>query len=220
MADYLLGFDYGTGGAKACIIDTDGNVLGFGFREYPFYHDHPGWSEHDATYYWTVACEMIQECLAEARIAPADIRGIAVSSALPSMVMVDSKRRPINRAYNLMDRRAQREVDWLKENVGEERILQLTGNRIEDHPSLVNLLWEKNHRPDDFARIWKALTIDGFITLKLTGEAVANVGAGPFYGVAYDLLGEQFDTDILDGDRHLRQPFCRHSDAARRLQEA
>jgi ribulose kinase len=35
MADYLLGIDYGTGGAKACIIDTQGQVLGFGFKEYP-----------------------------------------------------------------------------------------------------------------------------------------------------------------------------------------
>ena len=28
MADFLLGLDYGTGGAKACIIDTEGQVLG------------------------------------------------------------------------------------------------------------------------------------------------------------------------------------------------
>ena len=103
-----MGLDYGTGGAKACIIDGEGNVLGFAFKEYPFYHDHPGWSEHDPDYYWTVACQMIHECLAEARIDPAEIRGVAVSSALPSMVMVDANHRPINRAYNLMDRRASR----------------------------------------------------------------------------------------------------------------
>ncbi len=198
MADFLLGLDYGTGGAKTCIIDVEGNVLGFAFKEYPFYYDHPGWSEHDPDYYWTVACEMIQECLAESSVEPADIRGITVSSALPSMVMVDSNHQPINRAYNLMDRRAQAEVEWLKESVGEERILQLTGNRIEDHPSLVNLMWEKNNRPESFDRIWKALSIDGFVTLKLTGEAVANVGAGSFYGVAYDLLGEKFDAQIME----------------------
>ena len=198
MADFLLGLDYGTGGAKACIIDVDGNVLGFAFKEYPFYHDHPGWSEHDPEYYWTVACEMIHDCIAQARIDPANIRGMAVSSALPSMVMVDRNHRPIHRAYNLMDRRAKQEVEWLKAEIGEERILKLTGNRIEDHPALVNLLWERRNRPESYARIWKALTIDGFITLKLTGQAVANVGAGAFYGVAYDLLGEAFDAQIMD----------------------
>lgn len=197
MADYLLGIDYGTGGAKACIINPDGKVLGAAFSEYPFYHDKPGWSEHDPVLYWTIACNLIKDCLSQARINPAEIRGMAVSSALPSLVMVDKEHRPINRAYNLMDRRAIKEVAWLKENIGEERIQKLTGNRIEDHPSLVNLLWEKNNRLDSFNRIYKALTIDGFITLKLTGQTVANYGAAPFYGVAYDLLAEKFDQQML-----------------------
>lgn len=198
MADYLLGLDYGTGGAKACIINPDGEVLGFAFEEYPFYHDKPGWSEHDAALYWTVACRLIRQSIEQARISPAEIRGISVSSALPSMVMVDQDGNPIHRAYNLMDRRATKEVNWLKENIGEERIQKLTGNRIEDHPAVVNLLWEKNNRPDSFKKIHKALTIDGFITLKLTGQAVMNYGAAPFYGVAYDLVGEKFDEQMLE----------------------
>jgi xylulokinase len=61
----------------------------------------------------------------------------------------------------------------------------------------VNLLWEKNNRPDSFRRIWKALTIDGFITLKMTGRAVVNHGGAAFYGVAYDVLGERFDEAML-----------------------
>jgi xylulokinase len=127
MADFLLGLDYGTGGAKACVINPAGEVLGSAFEEYPFFHEKPGWSEHDAILYWTIACRMIQDCIAQARINPAEIRGIAVSSALPSMVMVDRDHNPIHRAYNLMDRRAIKEVAWLKENIGEARIQKLTG---------------------------------------------------------------------------------------------
>lgn len=197
MADYLLGIDYGTGGAKACIINPAGEVLGFAFEEYPFYHEKPGWSEHDPVLYWTIACRLIKACVEQAHLNPQEIRGIALSSALPSMVMVDKNHRPIERAYNLMDRRATKEVIWLKENIGEERIKKLTANRIEDHPSLVNLLWEKNNRPSSFKQIYKALTIDGFINLKMTGRSVANYSAAPFYGVAYDLLNERFDAQML-----------------------
>jgi len=198
MPNYLLGIDYGTGGAKAAIINPEGQVLGSSFLEYPFYHDHPGWSEHDAEGYWAVCCEMVQECLAEAHIDPKEIRGIAVSSALPSMVMVDKNGDPIHRAYNLMDRRATREVEWLKQTVGVERIKRITANRIEDHPSIVNLLWEKRNRPDSFAQIDKALTIDGFVTMKLTGKQVVCYGDAPFYGVAYNLAEERFDLDLLE----------------------
>ena len=198
MSDYLLGIDYGTGGAKACIINTEGEVLGFAFEEYPFIHEKPGWSEHDPMGYWEAACRMIKGCIAQARVNPADIRGIGVSSALPSMVMVDKDHNPIHRAYNLMDRRATREVEWLKKHVGDDRIMQITANRLEDHPSGVNLLWEKNNRPDAFKRIHKALTIDGFVTLKLTGKAVLNYPAAPFFGVAYDIVGRKFDEGLLE----------------------
>lgn len=197
MADYLIGIDYGTGGAKACIIDSEGNVLGFAFEEYPFIHEKPGWSEHDPILYWEIACRIIGAVIAQSRVNPQDIRGVAVSSALPSMVMVDKDHNPINMAYNLMDRRAKKDVGWLQENIGEKRIFEITANRLEDHPTIVNLLWEKNNRPESFNKIYKALTIDGYITLKLSRRATLNYSAGAFYGVAYNILEHKFDRDML-----------------------
>jgi xylulokinase len=97
-----------------------------------------------------------------------------------------------------MDRRATKEVEWLKEHVGEEQIMRTNANRLEDHPSIVNLLWEKNNRPDSFKRIHKAVTIDGFVALKLTGQAVLNYPAAPFVGVAYNIVERRFEEDMLD----------------------
>jgi len=198
MSDYLLGLDYGTGGAKACLITPEGDVLATAFEEYPIIHKKPSWSEHDPALYWEIACRMIHDLFSESRIDPEGVRGIGVSSALPSMVMVDGDMNAIHQAYNLMDRRATDEVDWLKEHVGERRMMELTANRLEDHPSLVNLLWEKNNRPESFAEIHKALTIAGFVNLKLTGELVVNHCEAPFYGVAYDILDRTFNEGILD----------------------
>jgi ribulokinase len=198
MVAYLIGIDYGTGGAKACLIDEQGTVLGYGFEEYPLIHEHPGWSEHDPHLYWAIACRLIRKVIVEAGVAPSEIRGIAASSALPSLVMVDEAHEPVQRAYNLMDRRATGEVAWLREHIGEERIFQLSGYRLEDHPAFVNLLWEKRHRPDGFRAIHKALTIDGYITLKLTGVPSLHYSGAAFYGVAYNLREGHFDTAMLD----------------------
>lgn len=198
MPDVLLGVDYGTGGAKACIIDTQGEVLGYAFEEYPIHTERPGWSEHDAQHYWVVFCRLVKKALREARVGAEHIRGVAVSSALPSLVLVDHDGEPVPRAYNLMDRRATAEVAWLSEHVGADRIFRLTANRLEDHPALVNLLWERNHRPERFKTVAKALTIDGFITFKLTGQATAHYSAAAFYGVAYDIVGQRFDEALLD----------------------
>jgi len=198
MAYYLLGLDYGTGGAKACIIDDQANTLGYTFREYPIYMDKPGWSEHDAQRYWITTCELIKECIKKAGIDPRFIIGIGTSSALPSLVMVDKNDEPVNRAYNLMDRRATAEVQWLKDHIGEERIFEISKNRLDDHPIIVNLMWERNNRPEDYKRIDKALTIDGFIRLKLTGKATMHYSAGAFYGVAYNLLSRRLDMRLME----------------------
>ncbi len=198
MADYLLGIDFGTGGAKVCLIDDELNILAYAFREYPILMPRQGWSEHDPHSYWQYTGEMIQECLQKAGIDPRLIRGIGTSSALPCMVMVDKAHQPIHRAYNLLDRRATREVAWLKEHIGERRIFEVTGNRLEDHPSIVNLMWERNNRPESYRRIHKALTIDGYIRLKLTGKATANYSTAVFYGVAFDILARKFDGQILE----------------------
>ncbi len=66
MSTCLLGIDYGTGGAKACIIDDDLNVLSYAYREYPVLMDKLGWAENDVEMYWRITCEIIQECITKA----------------------------------------------------------------------------------------------------------------------------------------------------------
>jgi ribulokinase len=198
MGNYLLGLDYGTGGAKGSLIDEAGNELGYAFHEYPIIQNRPGWSEHDPNQYWDIACRITKECISKAGIAPHEIKGIAVSAALPSLVMIDRSGKPINNAYNLMDRRATEEVQWLKDTIGEKEIFKITANRLDDHPTIVNLLWEKKNRPGDFKRIFKALTIEGFIVYKLTGQFTLVHSNAGFMGVAYNIVEKRFETELLE----------------------
>lgn len=194
---YVLGLDYGTGGGKVTLVDAQANVRAYAFKEYPIFTDHPGWSEHDANTYWELACTLIPQVLMQANVQAKDVKAIAISSAMPSLVMVDEQGEPVARAYNLMDRRAIEEVNALRELLGEEKIFEVTKNRLDDHPMIVNLLWEKHNRPEVFKRIHKALSIDGFVTYKLTKQYSAHYSGAAFYGVAYDLLKREFNAEIL-----------------------
>ncbi|MDR0363083.1 MAG: carbohydrate kinase [Planctomycetota bacterium] len=195
---HFLGLDYGTGGSKATLIDDAGAVRGHAFREYPILTTKPGWSEHEPDRYWTYARDMIQAILAESAVDPRDIGGVAVSSAMPCLVMIDKNGIPVNNAYNLMDRRAVRQVEKARELFGDQKIFAVSKNRLDDHPAIVNLLWERENRPDDFRRVDKALTIDGFVTRKLTGVDSCHYSGAAFYGVAYELLARRFDLAMLD----------------------
>ena len=64
-------------------------MLAYAFEEYPILTPRPGWSEHDPARYWDCACRLLRGVIAESGVAPGDIKGIAVSSAVPSMVLVD-----------------------------------------------------------------------------------------------------------------------------------
>ncbi len=194
----LLGIDYGTGGAKACLVTDDGVVRGYAYAEYPVLQEHPGWSEHDPENYWTVCCELVAAVLAESGLPASEVAGVAVSSALPSLVLVDADGSPLAPAINLMDRRAVDEIDIVLDAVGAAAVAELTANRVEDIPSVVSLLWYKRHRPAVYDRVHAALTIDGFITHRLCGEYVANVSSGVFYGVAYDIRRGCFDEKVLE----------------------
>lgn len=198
MGGLLVGLDCGTGSAKAVVVDEEGKILAQSHQEYPLYHDYPGHSEHDAEGYWNVSCQLLSQVTSGLGSRRGDIRAIALSSALPSLVVVDDAGTPVARGMNLLDRRAVDEVALVKDLVGSERLLQVTANRVEDHPSLVNLLWLKRHRPEVYRRAAAALTIDGFLVRKLTGSSVVNFSAGAFYGVAYDIRKGAFQDDILE----------------------
>jgi ribulokinase len=198
MTVALLGIDYGTGGAKCCLVDERGTELGYAYREYSIIQEHPGWSEHDPHEYWSVCCELTAEVLAKTGVRAGDICGIAASSALPSMVLVDEQGQPLAPAINLMDRRAGDEVAFVEKVLGVHDVLRRSANRLEDHPSIVNLLWYKNHRPAILDQAHQALTIDGYIVRRLTGQSVVNFSAGVFYGVAFDIRRGEFDRDALE----------------------
>ena len=54
---YFIGLDFGTGGAKACMMTDEGKVSSYAYEELTIFHEHPGWSEHDAQQYWPAACQ-------------------------------------------------------------------------------------------------------------------------------------------------------------------
>ncbi len=195
---YFLGIDYGTGGAKATLVDGEGKVLGHAYREYPIIVANPGWSAHDPALYWTYACDMFKSLLAETGIDPRLIKCIAASSAMPCLVLVDKDGNPVDQAFNLLDRRAVRQVEEVRRRFGDAKVFEVSKNRLDDHPNIVNLLWVKENRPDVFSKIAKALTIDGYLTLKLTGASVCHYSGAAFYGVAYNFLQRRFDSAMLD----------------------
>ena len=197
MSNFLAGIDIGCGGAKACIIDDEGKVIGYGFREHTITVSNGNWSETSPDEYWGNICSIFQEIISKSGIDVSCVRGVSVSSAVPAVVMVDGDGRVINKAYNFLDTRAASAIESLREIVGPKRCFDVSGFDIEEQSIIADLMWEKKHRPKDYARIHKALTPDGYVTYRLTGRMLCNYSGATFYGAPFDIRRKRFDSMML-----------------------
>ena len=61
---YLLGIDFGTGGARVGIFDPEGTPLVFTEREFTLKHPRPGWAEQDPDE-WSSLVEAVRAAMEE-----------------------------------------------------------------------------------------------------------------------------------------------------------
>ncbi len=198
MSNLFVGIDIGCGGAKACIVDDQGVLLGYGFEEHKITVSNDTWSETDPNEYWNNICHILQSIISSKGIDPKSIKGVSVSSAVPAIVMINKDGQVINKGYNFLDTRAADVVEELKNTIGADRCFEISAFNIEEQSITTSLLWEKRHRPADYRKINKVLTPDGYVTYKLSGEKVVNYSAATFFGPIFNIIEKHFDDKILN----------------------
>ncbi|MCL5070143.1 MAG: FGGY-family carbohydrate kinase [Actinobacteria bacterium] len=197
MTDYLVGSDVGTGGTKSVVIDKDGNILGQHFIEYPLLTNSTGYAEHDPEWYWRAVADTISKAVTDSKINPKNIKGVSISALSPACILVDKELKPLQLAHIWMDRRSTKQCEWLKENIGQERIFNLSANPIDPYYALTKLMWERDNRPDLYKRTYKLQTAADYPTMKLTGKAVTDYSNASLIGIAFDIRKKVWDEKLL-----------------------
>jgi len=175
----LLGIDIGTSSLKSVLYDPDrGCAVGDASREYTTHFPVPAGAEHDPDDWWRAACDSIQELLASSGVDAGSVRGVGVGGLGWCCLSVDEKGVPLRRAMIWMDRRAEAECRWLRERFGQERILQIAGNRIDPAYVTPKQLWLKKHEPDVFRRAHCYLQSEAYLVFRLTGALTQSLSSG------------------------------------------
>jgi xylulokinase len=205
MAQYLVGCDVGTGGTKAVVMDVEGAVLGTHFVEYPLIttktssEKFPGAkAEHKPQWYWNAVAETINVSIQQSGVNPKDIKGVSISALSPACILVDKNLQPLQNAHIWMDRRATAECEWLRQNIGEERVFELSANPIDPYYATAKLMWEKNNRPELYEKTYKFQTAADYPCMKLTGKAVTDYSNASLIGIAFDIVNRKWDTDLIE----------------------
>ena len=197
MIDYLVGADVGTGGTKTVIINNYGDILGQHFMEYPIITNNLGYCEQNPEYYWNAFVDTINKILVESKVNPKNIKSVCISGMGPGCILIDKDLKALQACHIWMDRRAKKQSDWLKKNIGEERIFSVSGNIIDSYYGLTKLMWERDNRQELYKRTYKLQNPADFIRMKLTNKLITDYSNASILGIAFDIRNKKWDESLL-----------------------
>jgi xylulokinase len=157
----LLGLDIGITGCKAVAFGLTGEMLAQAYREYPLYQPQPGWMELDPVEVWDSVKTVIREVTSA--IGGDPVAALSIATHGESVVPIDAGGRPLSRFITALDTRATEETRWWGENVGKERIFQITGMPLHPMYTVNKLMWLRKHAPVTFNAARRFLCMPDFL---------------------------------------------------------
>jgi xylulokinase len=194
----LLGIDVGTGGTRALIIDEQGRLLASATEEHaPFASPQIGWAEQHPEDWWRACAIAIRKALASADLNPDDISCVGLSGQMHGAVMLDEKDRVVRPAQIWCDVRTDKQCAELTEQIGADRLIQLTCNPALPNFTLTKFLWVREHEPENWKRVRSVMLPKDYVRFRMTGERAIDV-ADASGTLLLDVANRRWSREMLD----------------------
>lgn len=195
----VIGIDIGTQSTKAVVIDSQGRILTEYSQGYRVDTPRPLWAEQWPDTWWQAVLVCLRRCLDHPRVNPASVKGLCVSSLYGgSGIPVDSEITPLHPCLIWMDRRAETQVQWVKEHIDLDQLGDITGNGVDSYYGFTKMMWLKAEQPEVWEQTRYLLPPNSYINYLLCGEiAIDHCSAGNIGGI-YDLVARAWSQEMLD----------------------
>jgi xylulokinase len=194
---FIMGIDVGTTGTRAIVVRPDGHVVGAATGEHqPMKMARPGWAEQDPEDWWEATVRATRGALAEAGLQGADIAAIGLSGQMHGVVLLDKAHAVLRPSLIWCDQRSQAQCDWITEQVGAERLIQLVSNPALTGFSAPKILWVRDHEPKTFERAAHFLLPKDYVRFRLTGEFATDVSDASGT-LLFDVTNRKWSHDVL-----------------------
>ena len=175
---YFLGIDVSTTATKALLVDGAGRVAGTETTAYEFQTPRPLWSEQDPALWWEGAVNSIRRLLARRDIAGSAVAAIGLSGQMHGLVLLDAAGTVLRPAILWNDQRTAAQCDVIRQRVGRERLIQITGNDALAGFTAPKIMWVREHEPEVYARARHLLLPKDYVRYRLTGEYALDRAGG------------------------------------------
>ncbi|HYU57237.1 MAG TPA: FGGY family carbohydrate kinase, partial [Actinomycetota bacterium] len=150
---HVLGLDVSTTATKAVVVDRGGEVRAAAAADYPYETPRPLWSEQEPARWWEATVAAVQRALGEAGIRGADVEAVGLAGQMHGLVLLDEAGAVLRPAILWNDQRTGAECDLIREAVGAEALIAITGNDALPGFTAPKLLWVRRHEPEIWSRI-------------------------------------------------------------------
>lgn len=196
--NYLIGTDIGTSGTKTVLMDTNGKLIAQDTQEYDVLTPQPLWAEQWPDVWETAARDSIRNTVQKAKVKAQDIKGICISGLYGgSGIPLDADMKPIRPCLIWMDRRASKECDWVRQNVGEDKLRRITQNGIDPYYGYTKMLWIKHNEPHNWAKTKLLLPPNNYVIYKLTGKVAIDYSSAGNIGGIFDMNTRTWSDELL-----------------------
>ena len=164
---YYIGIDLGTSAVKLLLIDVSGQIKNTVTKEYPLEFPQPGWSQQNPEDWKKAVLEGIPELLSG--FNGTEVAGIGCGGQMHGLVVLDKDDSVIRPAILWNDGRTAKQVDYLNNEIGKDKLSACTANIAFAGFTAPKLLWMRENEPANFSKIAKIMLPKDYVNYILTG---------------------------------------------------
>lgn len=172
MNNYIIAHDLGTSGNKATLFTLDGRFVRSCTIPYDVHFFGKNCAEQNPQDWWAAVCQASKNIMEG--ISPNEVTALSFSAQMQGCLLVDREGSPLRPSMIWADQRAVKEAERLDEEIGFDRMYEITGHRLSPSYTLEKIMWLKENEPEVYEKAWKSLQAKDYIIFRMTGRFVTD----------------------------------------------
>ncbi|MCQ4088094.1 gluconokinase [Saccharibacillus sp. JS10] len=178
-----IGLDVGTTSTKAFIYDEKGMIRGGSQSAYSLLVPEAGRAEQRPEELMDAVVDAIKGAMKDSKASADDIAAVGISTAMHSLMAVDSTGKPLTPLMTWADNRSIGQTNELRKGREATELYRATGTPIHPMSPLTKLLWLADREPELFKKAAKFISFKEHLLHQLFGKYAVDVSLASATGL-------------------------------------
>ncbi|HEY5891338.1 MAG TPA: xylulokinase [Acidimicrobiia bacterium] len=193
---YVIGLDVATTSTKALLLDQAGAVVASTSSPYEYDMPRPRWTEQHPVVWWDAAVRAVRLLFDQSEVFGGEVDAVGLTGQMHGSVLLDTDGEVVRPAILWNDQRTVDECDEIRNRIGRQRLIEITGNDALTGFTAPKLLWVANHEPENWAKVATILLPKDYVRFRLTDVRAVDVSDGSGT-ILFDLARRNWSPEVL-----------------------